>query len=316
MATGGYTFYPPGSASGNQPGFASGNPSEALTTLNENSPGSASGHAFTAVVSYLSCRELLRLTACSRSIHVLRLEQGLLQIVVLNLSDARLCQYFIDWAQQCSLLLVLDMQFAGRQGRQRWAFPAGAVIEGIIGNYKHLLSVDLKQCDFMTDQAVYALARHCPSLIQIALGCCAYPSGPEGCCAYPSGPEILSDAAAYSIAQHCRQLVSVDLDETSLTDNGAQALASSCLRLRYASVGGTYVTPLGAAALAQRCSETCESAFDPPTTIRLKWPLHNLSMYRLFNHVDRAFHDSRQMRRAIHDSLQMRFPRISIFGPL
>ena len=164
------------------------------------------GVDFAAVVSYLSCRDILRLAAASRSIHALRLEQGLLTLEVFNLPDARLCQHFIDWARQCKKLLALDMQFAGIQGQgiRRWAFPAGAVIEGIITKYKHLLSVDLKECDFMTDQAVDTLARHCPSLIQIALGTM-----------FAIGPDI-SDAAVYSIAQHCRPLLSVDLDDTEV----------------------------------------------------------------------------------------------------
>ena len=106
----------------------------------------------------------------------------------------------------------------------------------------------MKACAFVTNHAVHAVARHCPSLIKITLGV-----------GHAEAPAI-SDAAVQSIAHYCRQLVCIDLDDTDLTDDGAHALASSCHRLRYAAVGGTYVTPVGAIALAQRCTWARERA--------------------------------------------------------
>ena len=201
---------------------------------------------------------------------------------VRNLSSARLCQHFIDWVRQCNLLLELDMSFPCQ--------PTDAVVQGIVGHYRHLLVIELKECTFVTDQAVHAVARHCPSLMKITLGALD-----------PESPAI-SDAAVQSIAHYCRQLVCIDLDDTDLTDDGAHALASSCHRLRYAAVGGTYVTPVGAIALAQRCTLARERADThvETTAIHIYWPLFNLCLYRLGDDVDAA-------------SLRRRFPRISIF---
>ena len=222
------------------------------------------------------------MTTSNRYIKALRLERGLLRMRVRNLSSARLCQQFIDWARQCNLLLDLDMSYPCK--------PTDAVVQGIVGHYRHLLVIDLKECAFVTDQAVHAVARHCPSLIKITLGA-----------GHAEEPAI-SDAAVQSIAHYCRQLVSIELSDTALTDDGAQALASSCHRLRYAAVGGTYVTSVGAIALAQRCTWTLEGADThvEKTAIHIDWPLVNLCLYRLGDDVDVA-------------SLQRRFPRISIF---
>ena len=164
------------------------------------------------------------------------------------------------------------------------------MVQGIVGHYRHLLVIDLKECAFSTNHAVHAVARHCPSLIKITLGA-----------GHAEEPAI-SDAAVQSIAHYCRQLVSIELDDTELTGDGAQALASSCHRLRYAAVGGTYVTSVGAIALAQRCTWTLEGADThvEKTTIHMDWPWVNLILYRLGDDVDVAF-------------LQRRFPRISIF---
>ena len=164
------------------------------------------------------------------------------------------------------------------------------MVQGIVGHYRHLLVIELKECTFVTDQAVHAVARHCPSLIKITLGAL-----------YPAAPAI-SDAAVHSIAHYCRQLVCIDLDDTDLTDDGAHALASSCHRLRYAAVGATYVTTVGAIALAQRCTWARERADThvENTAIRIAWPLFNLCLSHLGNDVDAA-------------SLQRRFNRISIW---
>ena len=165
-----------------------------------------------------------------------------------------------------------------------------AVVQGIVGHYRHLLVIDLKECVFVTDQAVHAVARHCPSLIKITLGA-----------GHAEEPAI-SDAAVQSIAHYCRQLVSIELSDTALTDDGAQALASSCHRLRYAAVGGTYVTSVGAIALAQRSTWTLEGAHThvEKAAIHMGWPRVNLILYRLGEDIYVAF-------------FQRRFPRISIF---
>ena len=245
------------------------------------------------VVSYLCCGDLLRLTASNRYIKALRLERGLLTMRPINLSSTRLRQYFVDWAQQCNMLLDLDMN---NELMSRLCEPTDAVVQEIVGHYKHLLVIDLKECSFVTDQAVHAVARHCPSLIKITLG--AF---------FPEGPEI-SDAAVQSIAHYCRQLVCIDLDDTALTDDGAQALASSCQRLRYAAVGGTCVTQVGAIALATRITSTCEreGTHDKETTaICIEWPCFNLCLYRL---------DEEEIDRAFIQYMLRRFPRIRIFS--
>ena len=245
------------------------------------------------VVSYLCCGDLLRLTASNRYIKALRLERGLLTMRPINLSSTRLRQYFVDWAQQCNMLLDLDMS---NDLMSRLCEPTDAVVQEIVGHYKHLLVIDLKECSFVTDQAVHAVARHCPSLIKITLGA----GGPT------EEPEI-SDAAVRSIAHYCRQLVCIDLDNTALTDDGAQALASSCQRLRYAAVGGTCVTQVGAIALATRITSTCEreGTHDKETTaICIEWPCFNLCLYRL---------DEEEIDRAFIQYMLRCFPRIRIF---
>ena len=234
------------------------------------------------MVSCLCCKERLRLTACNRYIKALKLERGLLTMRVGNLSSARLCQHYIDWVCRCNLLLELDMSYPCQ--------PTDAVVQGIVEHNRHLLVIDLADSDLVTDQAVHAVARHCPSLIMITLGT-----------AYPKVPRI-SDEAVQSIAHYCRQLVAINLDDTNLTDDGAHALASSCHRLRYASVGGTCISPVGAIALAQRCTLACERADThvEKTAIHIYWPLFNLCLDRVDNDVDAA-------------ALRRRFSRISIF---
>ena len=283
--------------------------------------------AFT-VVSFLYCSELLRLTTSNRYVLALRLEQGLVALRVRNLSTARLCQHFVDWARRCKLLLDLDMSHPCQ--------PTDAVVQGIVWLYRHLLVIDLKDTRLVTDQAVHAVAQRCPSLIKISLGAC-------------SVAHFISNEAVKSIAHHCSQLVCIDLNDTALTDDGAQAFACSCKRLWYASVGRTWVTEVGARVLAERCTVAKErakrvssqgqgpwgacpcvdsvngvapgeplepSASDyyimnlhrgwrsPPsetTAIDIEWPLHNLSLHRLGLEFYLPY-------------LEMYFPSIDIFA--
>ena len=92
--------------------------------------------------------------------------------------------------------------------------PTDVLVQGLVGHIGHLLSIDLKECHSVTDQTVHAVARRCPSLINIRLGA-----------AHPIGPEI-TDVALQSIAHSCTQLVSIDLEDAAL---GERARKSSHL---------------------------------------------------------------------------------------
>ena len=238
----------------------------------------ASSEIAQTVGSYLSCHTILSLTTSSRDLKALGLETGLLTICIKDLSNDRDIQNFIKFVTKCTSLLHLDMSCPCE--------PTDMVVQEIVGHYKHLLSIDLKECRFVSDQAVQTLAQHCPKLVKICIGA-----------TYPKVPDI-SDAAVLAIARSCRQLEAIDLDDTACTDDGAQVLASSCERLQYASVGGTYVTTVGAVALAQRCTLASASGGRPMFIFPL---YYNLGLYRLGDSVD-------------VQSLSTRFPTISILG--
>jgi hypothetical protein len=248
------------------------------------------------VVSYLTCESLLSLTTSSIYIKDLSLESYLLTIRVCNLLGRRPSQtiikrqQFIEFARKCELLLDLDLSYK--------SMATDDVVQGIVGQYKHLLSIDLKECSLFTDLAVHAVARHCPSLIKISVG--------DSVSEEPG----ITDAAAESIGLYCRHIRYIDFDETDLTDVGVQSLVS-CLRLQWAHVGGTHVTAVGAMALAQRCSLACASAHThvAKTLIDIQMGYFNVCLYRLND--DRLY--LREHHMSIY-SLNELFPNITVFG--
>ena len=242
------------------------------------------------VISFLTCCELVSLTASSKYIIGLGLQQGLLTIKATEFRPTdggsyttKESQHFINFGRQCPLLLDLNISYTNF---------SDAMVQGVARHYMHLLSINMLGCRFVTDEAVHDVARHCPSLMTILL---------ENRC--------ISDAAVLPIAQYCTRLISIHLDHTLVTDSGAQALARSCLRLRHASICYTWVTMKGAYALAQRCTWACEikeTHVESPA-IRIAHPDYNLSIVGLRSLGRRGiFRELPQMR--------LRFPNIAIVG--
>jgi F-box/leucine-rich repeat protein 2/20 len=99
-----------------------------------------------------------------------------------------------------------------------------------------LCRLDLTDCQRLGDEAVLAVAEHCPRLLEIKC------------------PFNVSDAAVVALAGCCQQLTSVFLSLSTVRDPGVTALAAHCPKLTCIVLHGCCdVTMQGVHALAENC---------------------------------------------------------------
>ena len=105
--------------------------------------------------------------------------------------------------------------------------------------FHHLTSIDLSNCDGISDIGVSAIAEGCHQLTWINLSCC----------------RSISDTGVSAIAEGCHQLASICLGGCdSISDIGVSALAEGCRHLTSINLHGCQkVSDIGVSAIAEGC---------------------------------------------------------------
>jgi hypothetical protein len=167
------------------------------------------------------------------------MDDGLAQDVLLlcpNLTELQCfyCEWLTDatlavCAQHCPLLGTVSLW-----GCTNVTTNGVRVLLSKLGS--QLRRIDLTRCPQLVDEAVLAVAEHCPQLTQLIR------------------PHNVSDAAVVKLAQGCPGLTVLDVSDSSIGDAGLTALATHCPKLTSLVLHGCRkVTTQGVRALAENC---------------------------------------------------------------
>lgn len=168
-----------------------------------------------------------------------------------------------DAKYACTLSTEVRVQMATRWTYSRlhlheWPGMSSDLASRLLGVCPDLVELSA-HCNVLCDDALVALAQHCPPLQTLAIAVCwnITTAGAAVLFKVCSGLRVVTISNCYglgdatsSIAQHCPRLETCTLLGQPVTDKGIGSLARGCPELTVLQVDSAFVTDRGMAALA------------------------------------------------------------------
>eukprot|EP00794_Sanderia_malayensis_P012757 gene12757-14066_t len=159
-------------------------------------------------------------------------------VTELDLSESDISDEGLRKVCVCKSLKKLDLNAS--KGFKRQISSTG--LRHIAEHCKQLQIVFLRRCSLINDEAIAALTKACPLLIQLNL---------EGC-------YEVTDASLNSISMHSPKITSLNVSRTKVTDEGLQLLSNGCCagQLKEIHVGFCPdVTDIGIGMILESCAQ-------------------------------------------------------------